>query len=153
MIISLGFAALVVVGLVQGQDAKNKCGTDGKSFFVRMSLKLCYQIIEFVVLGLVMFCGVGLVSIANTASATMYFMGSFAVLKIVFNIVSIIVGTMFTYKVWFDENCKKAMADDSFTHAPLLPILGWVFVASDCLVFVLLCCAGACSGIMVMTTN
>lgn len=149
-LVGLGFVALVIVAIVQAREAKNKCGQDGDAFFVWMAVRLGYQLAEFIILALAMCCGMGFAALyshssvnSNTIDHSFMYLGpAMILLKLLLNIACLVVGTLFTSKVWSNEECKAAMANDSFTKAPLLPILGWFFVGVDSLLCLLICCAG-----------
>lgn len=137
-IMALAVVALTVTALVEVSHNKEydfKCGEAGENFFKWMIARLCLIIAENLIIMLL------------SSVALCILPPSFPVLILVLKCVSatiyLALGVIFTNEVMLNQACVDAMSNSSFTHSPLLMIMGWVYVGVDALL-VLMYIVGSC---------
>lgn len=139
-LIELTFTIFVIIALVQVKDEAtshytDKCGTDGDTFFIWMAIRLTYEWIQLILTLTVALCMMGIGKSVAWAITV-------GVLKFILDLTCVVVGSLFTSKVWSSEDCKTAMSDGSFGHAPLLATFGWIYVAKDAFILLFVSCGG-----------
>lgn len=132
IIITYGLAITIIVLTIIAissvdDNFRSKCGDDGKNLFNWMIFRLVIIIVEPLIL--LALGHIVMIFMDITYGPIFGF-----VFKFILSLLLFILGTIFTSKVMYSEDCVNAMTNASFTKSPLLGIMGWVFVSIDALI-------------------
>jgi hypothetical protein len=143
---ALAFIVFVIYALATGnkEEVHKACGDSLWIFILsRLILTFCEGFL-ICIIGMIQICVLSLSS-SDPGNMAFCFVWVGGLMLIALHAVLVAEGSIITSKAMNDVLCNAALTSVSFTHSPLLGILGYIYVALDSIFLLIFTCFGMCS--------